>query len=212
MALTFPLSLSDFFDLAKVKETTFWLPSVAEGDVLGSGEIVQVANAPRLWEGRVSYPADEHDAIDLLVSRAYLLLSPGATFLVRPRQRSGPIGGVTSGLGGVTISSVNANMRDLSLAGLPANFSLQQGSYLSFVYSGRQAFHQIVVGAIATALGAATVEVTPPIRAGYAAGAAVTLVNPVCKAVMKSDSFQASRQRAGATDGFTFEWRQTLRA
>lgn len=216
MALTFPLNLGTFFDAAKLVSTKFWLPPVAEGEETGAGEIYQVQSSPRLWEGSATFVADSHDANDAMASKANLLLSPGSTFRVRPRHRRGPVGdpnGTALGAASVTLGAVNANLRDITLNGLPANYAgLQSGSYLSFAYQGIMGFHQVVVGATATGLGVATVEVIPALRPGYAINVAVALELPHLIAVIKSGSFRPIEHRAGVSLGFSFDWRQTLRA
>jgi hypothetical protein len=114
-----------------------------------------------------------------------------------------------------TISSLNANNRELAIGHLPNGFGLKTGDMLSFSYSTnpvRYALHQIVAGSVAGATGVTgQIEVTPNIRAGASTGAAVTLFRPSCKALLVPGSVVMGAAHDLFTEGLTFKFIQTLR-
>lgn len=209
MALSFPLSLAAFFsDLAMVS-ITFDLGEAVAGGETGGGEVLRVDYGPRLWQGRVSLARLRHVEAERLASRARTLLDARASFFVTPLHNDpfGPFG--ASG----TINNIRNN-RELRIAGLTAGQEVPQGAFLSFSYGSpsRYALHQTVEPATADGTGlTGWVEVTPAIRAGVTIGAAVALNSPVCKAVAVPNSWRPGTIRAALSDGFSFDWRQTLK-
>ena len=101
----------------------------------------------------------------------------------------------------------------LSIQGLPTNYELTPGDFLSFTYGSsptRYALHQVVSAAQADGLGQTDLfEVTPLIRPGASTSAAVTLIKPYCKAVLTDLSFGAGSFRV--TTDLSFSFVQTLR-
>ena len=54
------------------------------------------------------------------------------------------------------------------------------------------------------------IEVVPPIRPGWAAGVAVTIGSPRCRAVMVPGSLNMGQSRGIWHEGISFDWTQTL--
>lgn len=203
------IPLSWFWDLLVRVEATFHLPQMSEQEETTGGEIIDINIGPRLWTGSVRVKSDSHDVIDAAAARMESALETGASFMLRPPHRRGPVNdpkGTTLGAAVVTLSSVNANRRDVTLAGLPVGYNPGVGSFLSFAYGTRQAFHRI------TESNGANVTVLPAIRDGFAAGAAVKLMNPEIRAKVVKDSYKPPQMQPGVSRGFSFEWRQTLGA
>ncbi|MDK3072773.1 hypothetical protein QO034_06595 [Sedimentitalea sp. JM2-8] len=216
MALSFPLPLSEFLDTLPVSRVTFRLEQAVTSSETGGGEVIRHARGARLWGGEIVLDRDYHAVWAAIEARIALLEEPGASFLITDTRLPGPIAdpdGSILGAAAVQILSVNANSRELRLKGLPPGYAISQGDMLSFSYGSnpvRRALHRVVTGAVANGSGnTPNFEVTPFIRPGAAVDAAVTLVAPVCKAVLASADIGASR--AAISDGGTFAWRQTLR-
>jgi len=206
MALSFPLTLAQFSERLRVASMTLHCPAVTEDSRTAAGEIIRASLGAALWQGEMTlapaYHANAREAQVMLE----LLLQPGASFLFSPPAY------VRAGNATATLSSVNANMRDVSLTNAGANAVLRAGSYISFTYGTnpvRYGFHQIVQTVTASGAGAATVEVTPPIRAGFGANATVQLARPVMKAVLMNRN--PGRSAPLITDGISLQFTQTLR-
>jgi len=218
MAWAFPLTRPQFMDLLPIRSLTMDVPEAVEISETGGGELLQADLGTRLWSGEIVLgrllPDEAGDALAMLaVARS----STGSVLihdLSRPGPRLDPDGSIL-GAAAVTLADVNTNARNIQLAGLPVGYGLRRGDMLGFSYGSnpvRRALHR--VASTATAAGDGTTnyfEVTPPIRPGWAAGTAVTLIRPECKAVILPGTFQPGRRAATLTDGVSFKFRQTLR-
>lgn len=218
MPLTFPLTLAGFMDLLSVSRMTMNPGEAVIQSQTRGGEILRASVGATLWGGRIVVAPATRAQMDAQVALAEALLEPDGSFFVSRRSRVGPQSDPTGSiLGAATpvISAISTDRRDLSLSGLPANYTLTRGDLLSFAYGSnpvRYALHRVVVTRTATAGGAMTqLAVTPLVRAGITAGPAVTLVRPFCKAVIVPGSFQADTEGNSLSEGFGFDWRQTLR-
>jgi len=217
-ALTFPLPLVDFFAGLKISTMPFDLGESLLSSQTGGGEIITVDNGPRLWSGSVSVPPNYHVPMRQVEALAHTLRQGGRSFFVTDTTAGYPAAdpdGTTLGASTPAIASLDADNKRLTIDGLPAGYVLTRGDMLSFTYGSptRHALHQIVTSSV-TADGAGLTplfEVTPFIRPGAAVDAAVTLVQPYCKAVLVPGSYQAGVRNPGMTSGFSFSFQQTLR-
>lgn len=219
MALTFPLSLTVFADTLLVQEVTCDLPEQLEQSRTAGGEQLTADMGERLWTGRVNLGPMVRTEIgrpETLIQ----VLKQGRIFQIYDRRRPNPLldqSGSILGAATVTILALGSDPREMSLAGLPAGYSLSAGDYLSFAYTSlsvtRQALHRVVdTTVVADGSGeTALFEVVPAIRPGAVVGAAVTLKKPFCKAVMVAGSASPSQGRSTLYEGLGFDWVQTLR-
>ncbi len=219
MAYSFPLTAAQFMSRLPVQEITFDISEAMEISETGGGEVLMADLGTRLWRGKVSLgdmTADEAAEVLPLID---ILRRAGGSFMAHDVSRPGPRGDITGstlGAAAPTLSQVNANARDIRLTGLPVGYRLNPYDYLAFSYGSnptRFALHRAVNGQQANAGGTfgGWLEVTPNIRAGYAIGAAVTLLKASCKAVIVPGSFQPGRRKATMTSGVSFDFIQTLR-
>lgn len=219
MALTFPLSLATFADILPVKAYSCDLPEQIEQSRTAGGEQLSADMAERLWAGRV----DLGFLLKSEVGRPEVLiqvLKQGHPFHIGDGRRKYPLldpTGAILGVSAVTILALGGDPRELSLAGLPAGYTLSAGDYLSFAYTSlsvtRQALHKVVPLTV-TADGAGDTplfEVLPALRPGAVTGAAVTLKKPYCKAVMIAGTASPSTGQSTVYDGLGFDWVQSLR-
>lgn len=216
--LTFPLPLSGFFDLLPVARCRLDLPEIADVSRTSGGEILTADLATALWRGKLDLAAMLHDEASAIRPLINLLRRPGASFLVsdltRPWPRMDPQGLLLAGATPV-ILAIGGSGRELSLSGLPAWYPVSAGDLLSFSYGSsptRYALHEVVSGGQAGVTGqTGLIEVTPPIRPGAAAGAAIQLVWPRCKAVLVPGSANPGTSQNTVTTEASLEWQQTLR-
>jgi hypothetical protein len=218
MAFAFPLTLAQFLDLLPVNGGVPTLDDPNIRSENGGGEIMISVNGPRLWKGTFSLAEHAIAREGELVAMAELLRQQGGSFLCSPRHRAGPAADPTGSILGAaapTFSTVNANLRDVNIAGLPVAYKISVGDFVSFQYGTspvRYALHRFARGGTANGSGAITgAEVYPPMRPGVVNGQAITLVNPVCKAILVDDGSGWGQAGLVSIRSGSFSWRQTLR-
>lgn len=187
MALTFPYPLAFFSDHLRPKKVRQSLRRFDQSSGSGDGRFWSEELARPLWTAELSL-ADRHAGLaQQLEAKIDGLDGSRNTFLFADPTYSGPSGG-TSGLGGVTISTISADRSRIALSGLPSGFELQPGDRFTIshgtasVYLGR--FSEVV-----TANGSgvtANREVRPFLPFGVSTGATVELVRPYFKAFVVS--------------------------
>jgi len=190
MTQTFPLAL-DFFSGLSPAKCTFYLPPALKVSRTRGGSIITAKTAERLWVGSVTLPFMGNRDAAVISAQLSSLSESGRTLLARSLPFSGPRADPEGSIMGAalpTIQTLAANSRELKIAGLPSNYVLSAGDYLSFTYGSdpvRYAFHQIVVGGAASAAGLTPlIEVTPDIRVGAVTGTTVELIEPFFKAIL----------------------------
>lgn len=218
MAIGLFLTLAQFYDLLPISEERFDLTESVEWGETTGGEILASAYGPRLWQGSISVMTHSVLNADDIVSRAELMREAGAAFLVSPRHLPGPQNDKTGAILGAatpTITFINANNRDISIGGLPAGYVLLRGDFLSFQYGTspiRYALHRVVTSVTANGSGiVGSIELSPLIRPGATTGIALQLIKPTCKAKLIPGTFEPQSHAYRPRNGFTLQWRQTLR-
>lgn len=220
MTLTYPLSLASFVDLLPAASVTFELGEARAVSRTRGGEQLSATLGTRLWQGQIEMGRSTRAEIQRVEAVIDLLRGAGTSFLMTDFRRPGPLADPTGsilGAAAVTIDALDsADARLVALDGLPAGYVLSAGDYLGFSYGSsptRRALHRIATTTV-TAAGDGTTSlfhVVPRLRPGAAVGAVVTLVAPVCSAVLVADSFDPGTSRRTISEGATFRWEQTLR-
>lgn len=218
MAIGLFLTLAQFDDLLPIGAQKFDLSESVEVNETAGGEILPSSYGPRLWQGPISVVTHTILNADDVVARAELMREAGAAFLLSPRHRAYPQNdpaGALLGASTPTISALNVNNRDIGIAGLPAGYVLRRGDFLSFEYGSapiRYALHRIVSTTTANGSGViSSIELSPLIRPSVLVGAAIKLIKPMCKVKMVPGTFEAQEHSYRPRNGFSFQWRQTLR-
>lgn len=216
MALAYPLPVSEFFDRLPIARITSRAAASNTISETFSGDVIKHGHGSRLWGGRIVLDMDHHGAVAAIEACLSLLDEPGASFMMWDTRQPHPLADpqkLILGAAAPVIDSLNQNNRELGISGLPAGYEISRGDLLGFTYGAdpaRHAYHRVVTGAAADGAGtAANIEVTPFIRPGAATGTAVTLGNPVLKAVLTTAQY--GEGRSGVTEGGSFNWLQTLR-
>lgn len=201
---TFPVDLETWLAPFRVVSQSFDLgEGLRTQNRTGGGEVLRTGGDVRLWRGSLFLAPLQNEDASALEAKAHVLRGAGAYFTIRDYRRSGSIS--------ATMATVQAN-GTVNISGGPANGTLRDGDYIAFGYANRIALHQIVVGGALNGTGARNgVEVVPPIRPGWAAGVAVTIGSPKCRAVMVPGSLRIGLAADRVTEGISFDWTQTLR-
>lgn len=217
MALAFPLARANLADLLPIETVTWSLDEGQELSELGSGEVLAHDLRPRLWMAVCSTIAADIETIEGLRGRLNALDGATNAFYLHDPRRPFPATDPTGALLGaatVTIQSIEANRKELTLEGLPAGFVLPQGTMLSVTDGdpARTALLQLAAEVTATGGGVAgPVELRPHVRPWISADQAVTLIRPVAKVKLVPRS-AAVDQVSSVLHRLRFSARQTLAA
>lgn len=217
MALSFPLSLAEFFNRLRIASLELAPTDATVTSRTRGGEVLTAQVGNVLWQGIAQLTPHYRADADAVRALLQLMRRPGASFLATPAHRAGPIAdpvGTILGAAAPKIDLIDANRRDVRIKDLPAGYVLSAGDYLSYTYGSsptRYGFHQMVHGATANGSGVASgLEVTPPIPAGVSATIGVTLVAPVFKAVLAGAPGYGAILPA-SVDGMQLSFVQTMR-
>lgn len=216
MALTMPLSQENLADLMMVETVTWTLGEDQELSGTGDGETLAADLGPRLWSAECSTIAADIETIEALRGRFNALDGAIQSFYLhdprRPYPATDPTGALLAGAT-VTIQSIEANRKELTLTGLPSGFELPQGTMLSVAGpTSRTALLQLAAPVIANGGGVAgPVELRPHLRPWALAGQALTLLKPVAKVKLVPRSLSVV-QVTSVTHRLRFSARQTLAA
>jgi hypothetical protein len=217
MALTYPLSFTQFLGALRVEEVTFRLSHPQEHTRLGDGTVISASLGASLWTGSIRLAQANHPRHAQMEALIALMDQPGATFLCHDPRYLGPASdplGSVLGSAAPMIHTVAPNLRELRIAGLPNGYVLSTGDMLGFAYGAnpiRYALHRIVVGGTASSGGLTPLlELVPNLRPGVVPGLPLSLIRPACKArLLPNPSYGAGRQ--ALSRGASFDFIQTLR-
>jgi hypothetical protein len=217
MALTLPITRQSLADLLPIETVAWSLGEDQELSGLGSGEGLAADLGPRLWSASCSTIAADIDTIEALRGRLNALDGAINSFYLfdprRPFPSTDPTGALLGGAT-VTIQSIEANRKELTLSGVPAGLTLPGGTMLSVTAGApsRTALLQLVSDVTADPDDdAGPVELRPHLRPWIAAGQTVTLIRPVAKVKLVPKSTSVD-QVTSVTYRLRFAVQQTLAA
>jgi len=219
MAISFPVSLDEFFHKLAVTSASPDLSESMEVEEDGWGSLITTDLGERLWEMDITLAQGYYRDVEAQKAKLHVLRQAGRPLLVFPLPNYFPANdpdGTILASATPTLNTVNPNMRDIRLNDMPPGFVLKAGDFLSFQYGSnpiRYAFHQIVTDTATTFASGLTpaFEVVPNIRDGYTIGAEVQLLYPRFKALVLPGSVNPGKSSGKFTTGVTFRVRQTLR-
>ncbi len=148
-----------------------------------SGLLIAADLGPMLWRGDFrSFPL-RRDAADALLADFQSLGGARLPFLAHPAERPRPASSpdpAGPALAGVTVRAVRADRTGMQFAGLPANFALSAGDWVSIQTAAGREVVRLARAINANGFGdTATVDLAQPLRPAVAVGQAVTLADPL---------------------------------
>lgn len=216
MALSFPLSTAQFFDLLPIRAFRMKPADNRTSSETGGGEFISAGRGQRLWQGEVTLDLDIHAQIAGLDAKLSLLEEAGASFLMydprKPYPSADPDGSILSGSSPV-IAELENNNQQMRISSLPGGYVITPGDLVGWTYGSnpvRYALHRVVVGGTADGSGLTPkLQVTPFIAPGAQLNAAVTLIRPPIKARLPQADYGAGR--SVISEGGSFQFIQTRR-
>ena len=205
-----------FFGGIKVAAVEWSLSRDVSVTRLRDGSAIPIERGAALWQGKVTLAPAYHRNMAEVEARLAKLTGAGEFLLAYDPRHNGPRmdpGGVILGSATPTIHTLNSDNRQMRVTGLPASYVLSAGDWIGWQYGSnptRYALHRLVTGATASLAGLTPLfEVTPRIRPGVATGAAVTLIRPPIKALIRDAAYGQGVPLI--THGPSFDIIQTLR-
>lgn len=216
-AMTFPMQPADLVDRMMVDTVQWSLREYQEQSGTAGGEWIAADLGPRLWEAEVSTVMADIDTIEALRARFNLLDGAINSFYLydprRPNPSTDPAGTLLASAE-VEIGAIEANRKELSLAGLPAGFTLTEGTMFSVTAGSPSRTFLGQIAASVTANGGGdtpAVEFRPHLRHWVTSGMGVRLLKPVAKVKAVAGSASVV-QVTSVTHRLRFSARQTLGA
>lgn len=215
MALSFPLNLAQFSDQLRVTGLSLHCPTPKQMSRTSGGDLLQARLGNSLWQGECQLGFIQSRNTRGMRALLDLLQDEGASFIFSPRDYPGPAADPdTAILGGaaITLASVAANNRDVTLSGFPAGYVMTGDDLISWTYGAnptRWAFHRIVSTVVASGTGSLVCEVWPRVAPGWTAGVGISIRTPRFKAVM--EQVQSGSAARIFHSGMSFNYIQTRR-
>ena len=221
MPLTFPLSAAEWMDKLAVDDVVFDLDEAMEISETAGGEVMSKRLSPSLWRGRVDLTGLRYDCGAERAAMLAVLRQPGASFLVYNRRKQFPAYDPDGSRLGSAIPIINTvYAQTIRLDGFPPLYRLTAGDYIGWQYGTdpvRYALHQVTVTATANGAGSSNpgrinaLDIYPFARTGAVPGIPVTVIRPVCKAIiLPGEAGEATWGRVAVAPR-SFAWQQTLR-
>jgi hypothetical protein len=108
----------------------------------------------------------------------------------------------------VTIFSINANNKQITLTGLPVGYTLSVGDFIQFPFGPGgvlNAYHRIVQTVVADGSGHAEIELRPHVYSGTTTGVTVTLKKPAARVKIIPGSYDPGLVRGQRVEGKKFD-------
>lgn len=212
MAISYPYSVNFFADKLKIESVEWTIQRNDELSGGGDGRVWQAELAPPLWVGTISLTVmriNEAKQIAALVRKLHG--AQEALFLYDPQSKypqADPTGSII-GSSTVTVNSVGASRRTLSLTGFPAGYKMTLADKMTIAFGSnptRYAFLEVSEDVTANGSGVTgQFEVFPHVPPGIISGETVTIVKPFCKCIIYPDSHAAGRAQQMIVDDAGFK-------
>lgn len=213
MPLADPLPLSEFHELLGIANVSFEVQERSYLQETEQGAVITGSYGDPLWGGAVQTVALRQDRGATSSTARLNMLKSGHKFLMFPPQQpfpqSDPQG--TTLTGTVTVVAISADRREINLTGLPANFVVTMGDFISFEHAGRYYFFQVMTGGTAGGGGALTdIEVFPPISDAVVAPLTANMRYPYLRAALVPQTARGPQYANIMGSGASYRWVQAV--
>lgn len=209
MTITYPLPTS-FFDEFPGWTTEFELLWRQEQSRTAGGRTIVKDMGSPLWKMTAQSRTMKPNELDFWRARLTSLENGLKTFRAFPKSRcfpvaypngSWPTGEAFNGV--AQMSSIGADRKSITLAGLPAGYKVSVGDYIQI---GDKDLHMVMEASTATGSGVAPFfEIRPHLWPGVTAPATATLVKPSCTMAIVPGSVSTTADMATGRGTVTFQ-------
>lgn len=209
-----PVPAADFMAVLRVRSAVFDLSENGVGaGVLQRGDVLKASRGARLWKADITLTPGYHRTQAGVEALLSYIRDVGVSFLAYDTRYLNPASDLTgAGIAGAQIADVLDAGRELVIKGLANGYVMTTGDMMGFTYGTspvRRALHRVIVGGVVSG-GEVAVQVTPPIRAGWAADTAINLGRPVARMKYLDGTFRPGVAGGRITDGGSFSAIQIL--
>lgn len=181
------------------------------------GLTYRVSRGPKIWTGTITLSENTHLNVQATKGLIQNIRNADNYFIFSPDTRYGSARPATwkasDVLTNVKTNGTQAAGYSLKLKGLPANYVLTHGDYLSFTMSGAHRLYQITEAVTASGTGTVTVKVNIPLMAGAlpVTDTVVRLVQPFMTAAYADNSYSGGAFNVSHADSLSFSFQQVIR-
>lgn len=207
------ISLAGLHNQLRITEYTLSLSDNIASTRSVGGQFFTATRGPRLWQGSIQLSTWTHSGQNRLEALISQIQISGNYFNLTPKKSNVPGNYNGTGFGLVQTDGTQAAGQNLKLKGLPANFQLLAGDFLSFVIAGSNRLYRVAADITVSATGTATVKLEHPLSHGGLppVNTPVLMVNPLLTAQYVPGSFQTGSVGLAATSGCSFSFVQAIR-
>jgi len=217
MPLSYPLQLSDWFDLLPIGSYSLRRSEGLYSSRTAGGEVIVDRTAEPLWVAEVGLgrltPAEASSA-EALFSAAQ---GPGRAVFVTPYYNQFPQDdptGAVLGSSTPTLHTIDRGASTVTIAGLPSGYTLRRGDFLSINFGNanlQTSLHQCAEDS-AEITGGIRVHVEPNPAISILVGDEVQLARPRFKGIVEPGSYRPGQRSSGLSEGASLRIVQTLGA
>lgn len=210
------LSFNEFFGQLPSVQYELALTDNVRSSRSQSGLIWSTAYGQRLWRGNVSCAAGNIDKQRRLAAIASSLTQPGQFFQFVPKLQKRPINwtGDQGDFDSIKINGLVVPGHVIRLKGLPANFAIAAGDFLSFNVNGCSRLYQVAKDNRADNAGVCNdIDLTHPIPHGAvpADDSPVYMAPPQLTCQIVPGSMQYGSIGLASASGISFDFVQAIR-
>lgn len=181
------------------------------------GDLITSTVGTSIWHGTITVNSNNHDVLKQKLALVRVIQRPGNYFTFSPYGHFYPIADkngtiIKAHTTPVTVASGVDAGYSLPLQGLPSEYVLSTGDYLTVPIGSVGRLYQIAEDATAGTNGKATVKLVNPITATGVpdVGTTVTISMPYVTCKYIPNSLKIGTISPGYADGFSFEFMQVL--
>lgn len=212
MAISYPLSLSQFWELCHFQEYAWDLMRFEASHQRKDGKIIATRNGTPKWGGSGALRPEAHIQKSLKLSAQFGKLRGSiGTFLAydmrRPYPLLDPLGTLLTGFSPV-LYDISVDRDRIRLAGLPNGYTISTGDYISIPHDGTFVLVRAMDDSVAISGTTPLFYVEDFIPLPVNDGGAVNLIKPVCVCRLQPGGPKGVANDAGTAAGHQLSWIQ----
>lgn len=211
------LSLNDFQDKLLINQYSFGLVDNLRQSQTVGGQVLTSQVGPRLWTGSISITQHSHMKNREAAAMLSNIQNPNTQFLFSPPKGMYPADDPTGSIMGATTPRITSPVSGyaMTISGLPANYKITAGDYVSYELGGVHRMHQFAETKAANASGVlSAIRLINPIMAGNvpANNTLIKLIKPTITVQFVPGSMSGGNVLLDRIEGISFSFTQSVKA